>query len=92
LEKGEKKMDIQTLTANDIVSVYSGKPGECCCGCKGTHYRSSSSPLESTIKTSDTMVLKVLRGMQANEELVQVDEGHIWMELRGRLFIAYLKE
>jgi hypothetical protein len=30
------KFDINNLTANDILSIYSGKPG-CCCGFNGKH-------------------------------------------------------
>ena len=35
-------IDPKTLKISDIMSVYSGKAGSCCCGCAGKHTYSTS--------------------------------------------------
>ena len=39
---------LNTLTIDDIRSVYSGTRGKCCCGCSGKHRYSSTHVDEST--------------------------------------------
>jgi hypothetical protein len=33
-----KNMTLQPLNVNDVVSVYEGEAGTCCCGCAGEHF------------------------------------------------------
>ena len=64
------------MTAAEVSSVYSGKPG-CCCGCKGNH-RYNSQHVVSASKNrgyavtgsdiNDRQVAKVLAVIQANVE------------------------
>src|SRR5208282_2130545 len=64
------------MTAAEVSSVYSGKPG-CCCGCKGNH-RYNSQHVVSASKNrgyavtgsdiNDRQVAKVLDVIQANVE------------------------
>lgn len=91
--------NIQELTTADICNVYIGKYPGCCCGCKGKHYTNSVN-LEEANKShgydrsdtvNDKMVNKVLRTIQANEELLEVDTSYVCVILdKKKIFIAYL--
>ncbi len=57
------------LEINQIASVYSGKDGECCCGCSGKHYYAKAHQAASSKsrgyavtddEVSDRMVKKVV--------------------------------
>lgn len=63
-------MDIQAITPSQIVRAYKGKVG-CMCGCKGKYYESGNA-----------MVTKILRTIQANEEIAEVDESGEWLAVR----------
>lgn len=39
---------IASLTPSDIISVYSGKAGKCCCGCSGIHRYNSAYVTEAS--------------------------------------------
>lgn len=91
--------DIQALTAQNILSVYSGKAGACCCGCKGKHYYASYKIEEGRSyrgyevmpdEINDKMVIKVLRMIQANEDKAKIDEEYICVGVGARTYIAYL--
>lgn len=71
-------INLQELTPAMVKRGYVGKPG-CACGCKGKYYESGS-----------LMVTKILRTIQANENLV-TDEGG-WLEARvgGKDYVVYL--
>ena len=95
-------MDIQNLTRDDIVSVYSGRAGKCCCGCAGKHtYNSKHVDVASKSRgyavapeeVNDTIVTKVLRTVQANEECIRVDLSsppHVSVDVGQRRYILYL--
>jgi len=64
---------VASLTVDKVRSVYSGKVGECCCGCAGLHTYSSAHVAEAAKargypvnenEVSDTVVLRILRKLQ----------------------------
>ena len=92
-------MNIRNLTAKDILSVYSGQDGKCCCGCAGKHYYNPSYMKEGTKyrgyevtedETSIKMVEKVLKVLKQAEELEIDGSGFISTVVGKRLYIVYL--
>lgn len=73
---------LQALNPSNVVRAYVGKPG-CACGCRGTYYSNAD---------NSAMVTKVLRTLQANEEIVTADCN--WMEARikGKDYVIYLSD
>jgi hypothetical protein len=95
-------MDIQTLTPADVLSVYSGKNGRCCCGCSGKHSYNSASIAEATEhrgyavtsdEVNDRQITRVLRLIQAEGDKVKVDTdyGNISAVVGARLYVAYIR-
>ena len=99
------KNDIPTLSRDRVLSVYTGRPG-CCCGCKGIHRYPSDPKLRALAGTrrgyevsedevNDRHCTKVLNTLKANADKCNIDleyqSGHIFLELKGRWFIAYLR-
>lgn len=81
----------------NIVSVYSGKAGKCCCGCAGKHTYASKHVEHASDRrgyevrdeeVSDRQVTRVfnkIKALGANNE-----GGYVWAENDGRLYVAYL--
>jgi uncharacterized protein (DUF169 family) len=67
-------IDIQSITPDMVVRAYVGKPG-CMCGCKGKYYRNVASDKEDSSVIDAKMVTRILRVLQANEDLVESEEG-----------------
>jgi len=75
---------VSELTLADVKRVYSGKAGECTCGCKGT-WRFNEEKFPSVLAR------KVLKLMQANIVDVRMEnEKHFWIEKDGRLYMLFL--
>jgi UDP-galactopyranose mutase len=90
-------VDFSKLTTNDIVSVYSGKPG-CCCGCKGKHRYNSKHRAEGTQtrgypvlndEVNDAQVTRILRFVQAHAVNAVVQDTCIVVETPTRWYIIY---
>lgn len=81
-------VNIQSIDPGAVVRAYKGKPG-CMCGCKGKYY--TSSKVDHSI-VNPAMVTKILRTIQANEDLVEIDEGGAWISARvdGKDNVVYL--
>jgi hypothetical protein len=75
----DKAMSIQDITLDHVTRAYRGKPG-CACGCKGKYYEPGA---------NRAMVAKVLRTIQANEEIAR-SVGN-WVEARvgGKVYVVY---
>lgn len=74
---------LQALKPQDLFSVYSGRPGRCCCGCFGQHRYLSEHRVAAgkhrgyTVDDediNDRQVNRVLRLLQANPEKVEAGE------------------
>jgi hypothetical protein len=70
----------QEITPAQVQRAYKGKIG-CMCGCKGKYFEPGSA-----------MATKVLRAIQANEELAEFDPKGDWIAARigGKEHCIYL--
>jgi hypothetical protein len=96
---------IQSLTVENVRSVYSGKTGKCFCGCSGNHWYRSDLREEAgkdrgyaigDDEVSDREVLRVLRMVQAHEDTAAVEEGRggsalVAVEIGKRTYVVYLR-
>lgn len=93
----ERAQDLAGLSASDVASVYSGRPG-CMCGCKGNH-RYSSEHREAASKrrgyavsddeVNDRQVRKVLALVQEHWAEVEDFGDGFFLELAGRYYAVY---
>ena len=83
---------IKKLTTEDVLSVYSGKNGRCCCGCAGEHYDGTLYQKETGRKVSDRMVKKVCRIINEAIDSGEAENGgnNISTVIGERLYICYL--
>lgn len=58
---------VATLTTSDVLSVYSGKNGSCCCGCAGKH----------TYNPEHRELGAVRRGYKLDGNLIPLDDDEI---------------
>ena len=75
------KFDISTLTTDDVLSVYSGRPG-CACGCRGNHRGNPKHEVELGKETdfSARSVASILRAVKAAPvEALQFDDETMWI-------------
>jgi hypothetical protein len=93
---------VQNLKVSDVVSVYTGKAGSCCCGCSGIHRYSTKHAkvgakrrgyeLE-TKEINDRHVAKVLRWVQAtsiaNPALVKIGQNHLAVDIGEKVYLVY---
>ena len=89
-------MKIQEITTDQIQRAYRGKqsPGKSCrCGCDGKYYPADASEPDAA---DALMTVKILRTIQANEELAEIDGNIVDLILgsgqRKDVFTVYLKE
>jgi len=94
------KKALQSLSPSDIVSVYVGRANKCCCGCSGVHSYSTEHQAEASEShgyqvdnVDDATVLKVLRTVQAHEELAMFGSNHVAVNVgpksRQKVYIVY---
>ena len=79
----------------DVISVYSGKDGKCCCGCAGKHYDASWSNAKRDHRTtSDKMVKKVFSLVEnhLNADDKVETYGFKSSVVGGRIYIVYFKK
>jgi hypothetical protein len=91
---------VKDLQFEDVLSVYSGRDGACCCGCSGTHsYNSLYKDLGSKTRgypvtdreLNDRQVRRVLNIIKKAEK-VEDDRVCISTVVGKRLYIVYLKD
>jgi hypothetical protein len=66
----------------NVVSVYSGKDGKCCCGCAGKHYDA---------KENAKQVKRIVNLINANAALATQEDDHTFVVLGSRVYIAYTR-
>jgi hypothetical protein len=91
---------IADLTAQDVLSVYSGVNGRCCCGCAGKHSFNSQYRAEGAKRrgyavddedVNDRMIARVLNVLRkADPASVEVDDEYVSTVVGNRLYVAYL--
>ena len=81
-------INLQELTPAQVVRAYVGKPG-CMCGCKGKYY--STEKKDYTI-VNPAMVTKILRTVQANEDLLEAYSNWYAARVGGKEYVVYVGE
>jgi hypothetical protein len=90
-------IDIRNLLTSEVLSVYSGKDGKCCCGCAGK-YSYNSLHIAAGSKNrgyevtrdevNDRMICKVLN-IVASAENIKIGDNNISTVVGNRLYIVY---
>ena len=95
------KKRIKELRPEDVLSVYSGKDGHCCCGCAGKHYHNPDYRELASKKCgyevddeacSARMVRKVVKLLTADGADVEFNDSYVATVVGARLYIAYLMD
>jgi len=98
---------IVELRRDDILSVYSGKRGHCCCGCSGKHYANPARLRDANAKrgydytpdeVSATMITRVYNIIKNG--CGDIDSGETFVHGNGwisrivdeRLYVAYVSK
>lgn len=83
-------MDLQKVAPSQIARAYMGKPG-CMCGCRGKYYTSTKVDHSNV---DPKMVTKILRIIQANEEIAEFDPDGCYIAalVGGKEHCIYFKE
>ena len=87
------------ITKDEILSVYSGRPG-CCCGCRGNHtYPTSRIAREVAGKKrgypidddecNDGQMTRVINKLNRNLDHVEDGGSYFVFETPSRIYIAY---
>lgn len=89
--------NIQDITTDEVVSVYSGKDGKCCCGCSGKHTYSSKHQDIAEQRgggVSDSTVSRILDVLKENSYTVNSSVGLVRrfysVVIGQRLYVVYL--
>jgi len=94
--------DVPVVDVDDVISVYSGKTGACCCGCSGKHsyaskyrarggargYMQDSDISDLTVKR---IVGKINRSYMSEPQTTSLCEQYMTAVIGKRLYIAYFK-
>ena len=90
-----------TIKYEQVLSVYSGRDGKCCCGCAGKHSYNPDFTEEAgknrgykieQDEVNKTMVNKVIRLINEAKELEFDQSDFKSIVIGNRLYIAYLRE
>ena len=98
------KMKIQDIQVKDVMSVYSGIAGRCCCGCAGKHTYNSKYVNQASEhrgyevrpeEVSDRTVALILNKVKKNADSLDVDvprKGFDFFSVTvgNRLYVVYL--
>jgi len=75
-------INLQDLTPSMVKRAYHGKPG-CMCGCRGKYH---------TVDSNKAMVTKILRTIQANENLLESGDSYFAAQVEGKEYVVYLAD
>lgn len=76
------------IAVDEVRSVYSGKDGNCCCGCSGTHYEADKPENSAMV----TRVLRIVNEAIASDEAEWNSDDCVSTTIGKRLYIVYLRE
>jgi len=102
VKKSEGVTAVTEINIDDVMSVYSGKNGRCCCGCAGKHTYASkwqaAAGKDRGFKVTDDEVndrtVKLILGKIAKIGGEQYDGpfgSHVSAVSGDRVYVAYLK-
>lgn len=103
MTREEQTAAIKAIKLRQVIGVYSGKDGRCCCGCSGNHRYPSKYVRRaernrgyaiSPDEINDKQVARVLRLIQENAHAAEYSDGIIStlasIVIGTRVYIAYL--
>lgn len=87
-----------TIAKENVLSVYSGRPG-CCCGCLGKHAYRKDPKLRALAgqkrgheigddEVNEEQVTRVLNILKANPERVRDEGDHFFLDTGSRWYIV----
>jgi len=82
-------INLQDLTPSMVKRAYFGKPG-CMCGCRGKYYTTASNKDHDSVNAA--MVTKILRTIQANENLLESGDSYFAAQVGGKEYVVYLTD
>lgn len=87
------ELQLHHITTDDVMSVYTGINGRCCCGCSGNHRASSKFP-DQGYEVSDLSVKRVLNSIKAGIVSgtldISEDGREVCRIVGNRIHIVYL--
>lgn len=92
-------LETSSINVENVMSVYSGKDGRCCCGCSGKHTYASATREKAGknrgYEISDRTVKMIVRKMnqfpgQLERTQLEGFTAHYSVVVNERLYIAYL--
>lgn len=92
-----ENMTPEAINASDVVSVYSGKDGKCCCGCAGRYYYAKATRVAAgkargykvtDDEINDGMITRIVRLMNKTPEAIEWDDEYAALVVGGRLYMA----
>ena len=93
---------LSNAKVEDVLDVYSGRDGKCCCGCSGKYSYNSKRVDEGSRERgyrvdpeecNDKMIAKVLKLMKANLDMVEVlSPEHFTLVVGKRLYMVILSK
>lgn len=98
LNKKEYIDRIESLSLENVKSVYSGKPGKCCCGCSGIHRYNARFAKDDYERSSvsDRFVKRVINVLKENAlgytpSDVDLDRTYVAAVVGNKVYIAYVR-
>lgn len=87
------ELRLHSITTDDVMSVYSGINGRCCCGCTGSH-RANSKFDDGSYTVSDRSVQRILNSIKAGISTgtldISSDGREVCRIVGNRIHIVYL--
>lgn len=92
------KEDFLKTSVEDVLSVYSGKDGKCCCGCSGKHTYGTHRLQEvaksrgysiSDDEVNDREVKRILNIVRKSDDSFSIGSNHVSCVVGKRLYIVY---
>lgn len=92
---------VNALSMDNVVSVYTGRPG-CCCGCRGNHRHNTKFQTGDRVQSYSVFndrqcrkVIKMLKTWVMLDELLgmfDVQNDYIAFQTESHLYVAYTGE
>ena len=87
-----------TIIEREVMSVYSGRDGRCCCGCAGKHSYASQFQIAAgkhrgykvdDDEMNDRMVTRIAKLIENNLDKAKWGDNNVSLVVENRLYVAY---
>jgi len=91
------KLNLQNLSKDQVLSVYSGRDGKCCCGCSGKHSYNPAYEAEGSASVGYPVfcdgreVSRILNLVKKFEDSAEFADNNEWVSVTvgKKLYIVY---